>query len=83
MAIDGPLPGHVAQLRFRYSDVQRVSLEAAPAHRDITIYELGPADMSEVVVQITSGQLDIIDSMDLAVSPPVLEFYDGVTPAGE
>lgn len=78
-AVDGVVSGR----RYRYSDVQRVPAEAAPAHRYITIYELDSDDLSSVVEQMKTAQVHISDSMDLAVSPPVLYFYDEVSPAGD
>jgi hypothetical protein len=75
------IPAITAVHRYRVADVPGVG--APPAHRYLAVWEMDTDDVAGAMAALgaasADGRIEMTTTMDLAVNPPVLHWFEAVT----
>jgi hypothetical protein len=75
------IPAITAVHRYRVADVPGVG--ATSAHRYLAVYEMDTDDVAGAMAALgaasADGRIELTATMDITASPPVLQWYQGLT----
>ncbi len=79
------IPAITAVRRYRLANPPAgvpAGADASPAHRYLAVYEIDTDDVAGAMAALgtaaAAGQFDLTSTMDTAVNPPVLQWYQAV-----